>query len=77
MQKACPSPADQAKVLSVTSALCAAAGAPIKAPAPVESSAAPAPAPTSAEVASYAEASSSVAPTVQTSGECSEQTPLV
>ncbi|KAL5391797.1 hypothetical protein DPSP01_001086 [Paraphaeosphaeria sporulosa] len=66
VQKACPSAADQAKVITVLEGICAAAGFPISVPAPGASSSA-APAPTSAAPEPSKEASSSVAPTIQTS----------
>ncbi|KAL1596491.1 hypothetical protein SLS60_009138 [Paraconiothyrium brasiliense] len=68
VQSACTSTADQEKVITVLEGICAAAGFPINVPAPGASSSA-APAPTSAAPEpSETEASSSVAPTIQTSG---------
>ncbi|KAL5424570.1 hypothetical protein PMIN04_003107 [Paraphaeosphaeria minitans] len=66
VQNACPSAADQAKVITVLEGICAAAGSPIDVPAPGASSSA-AQAPTSAAPGPSQEASSSVAPTIQTS----------
>lgn len=71
VQSACPSPADQAKVITTLEGICANAGFPINIPEPGASSSA-SPAPTSAapkpSTTEAAPESSSVAPTIQTSG---------
>ncbi|KAJ4351980.1 uncharacterized protein N0V89_007325 [Didymosphaeria variabile] len=67
VQSACPSTADQQKVITVLEGICAAAGIPIDVPAPGASSSAAAAPTSAAPEPSETEASSSVAPTIQTS----------